>query len=1200
MGRWDALKPEAGGTKQSISVSSHRESRMHSMSSLTQPSAGVGRTRFPGMGRDTRLDEGRFRLDKKTRNGRYSASTACKRCSVDISAKNSNYPLGLCRMIDETSNLLETARRMGKYAVEKANDQFERSLRQMIDEFSVALFDENETSSSMAAGSASKHELFLAIPPNAKGRAIALPFKYISFIDGMQSREVEDIITLACHFVSRMIRSCEMCRGESGNMSIELSDIDLMLSLVVTSDQIASVLKRQDIADQNQMHTLEELVTLVTLMLRCLKRLLAYFRMQVKAEENAESVVRAVLLPILERTHIFHIASRSSCGQQATLEIFLLAMECTCDLTKQNQHASAMLAPLTLISDSGEEIRVSNPLRSRFLKAIHNLIMNEHDFAFLSQACLCLTQILAGIASVERGKIQCQGGKAKQLSKVAVEFDLCSLLRRIRDMAMQSHSLKYEKDGDSSSLFCHALGLLGSIAKVYPSVTASQWSLFLQEAYEGNSKKQSLLMTFASEKSSNSEENDKERIAALSATKALITVLPLQLWYPLARGQQRSRSGNLFSQVCCALACIMEGIRSLLSQRHRESSSVIVKVIELAATIVSIVPDEAEDLAGLASEVLALIGNMFVELVNGTVSCEVSSAALKAIASSAGGEINQQGQLSPLLAPARDWLCSPESDKFIICMLSLPSNSDVAYRDESDSLLSGVSDTLSSILRMAPFLPTKSAEMMRHFDEAMQEASKSDDNGVRELGAKCLNSLLHGRKEFFLCIRNKERDALLMSATLQPLLFDYLSDSKGAIQCCALSGCGFLRGSEWDYMSSNNSLDALRTILAFCSNKRKRTTNNVRAEACKSIGQICTTCVTTRGEQSQHGDFSSLSDSCVALICEEVSSSMIEAMEDGDASVRSMALFAVGNLALALSERGPDMPVSSHLLLDVCISVQHRLRDKNAKVVGNAIRSLGHLSRILFNESYSRSLPETGANVYKEITASLCGKVEAYVKDASLDSLELTWKQRLYGKKHAKGAAIALSFLLTAKISYCSQAQSSVESLIMCLGKVGTIDDRVALAALGTLTIVPVEVWRLFRGEHNSLTSLLIMLMLVMFHSNEGKKAHSAAINDSLCSLMLRVLSISDRIEVVDCLANEGVTPCMVDAFYKWIVQQDVGVCILSVVSHALQSEALSKKYDVVTTQKFLSRTSFEQKRVSREGCKNDEGDVEDGLEDEL
>jgi hypothetical protein len=154
-------------------------------------------------------------------------------------------------------------------------------------------------------------------------------------------------------------------------------------------------------------------------------------------------------------------------------------------------------------------------------------------------------------------------------------------------------------------------------------------------------------------------------------------------------------------------------------------------------------------------------------------------------------------------------------------------------------------------------------------------------------------------------------------------------------------------------------------------------------------------------------------------------------------------------------------------LLILCESSVCALTNMNEKVVGNGIRSLGHLVGCLSKTSrcsVSHQDRERIKSFYHAGVSCLRQKVEAGVAEATRQETNMSWRERSYTKKHAWGACSALeSFFslmcLVGDDSVLTELVFALDGLISCIAAASNLHSKIVTGAISTLSSISEHIW---------------------------------------------------------------------------------------------------------------------------------------------
>jgi len=314
-------------------------------------------------------------------------------------------------------------------------------------------------------------------------------------------------------------------------------------------------------------------------------------------------------------------------------------------------------------------------------------------------------------------------------------------------------------------------------------------------------------------------------------------------------------------------------------------------------------------------------------------------------------------------------------------------------------------------------------------------------------------------------------------------------------------------------------------------------------------------------------------------------------MLDTTAQVRSMALFAIGNLALAVKERESDnlmIPLSTTRSL--CISVYKCLDDKNEKVIGNAIRTIGHLVSILYDQvtpQQAEACAQEMTELCRKVACKLTCKINHAINDATNESTKLTWKQRSNAKRHAWGACNSLKSLFGCSYARKKENQeafsNALSELIRCVELIQILNEKIVISALSTLTSIPPMTWHYFGGK-NVLGNGLAVCINIMYRDNNKESNVKPILIGEIRAMLLSLVNLATEADFYNCFASDDLSASMVEFLYCWMVDQKLEARIYSTVSSVFQRQSdLGDKVEMYIVQKFSSRALHEHKKENQE-----------------
>jgi len=687
----------------------------------------------------------------------------------------------------------------------------------------------------------------------------------------------------------------------------------------------------------------------------------------------------------------------------------------------------------------------------------------------------------------------------------------------------------------------------------------------------------------------------------------------------MSGGNFSSRVRNALLDVLNCTLNLMTAIKDRISfgwlsnetiSSHAHSMEIVmIEVSQIAGKLCTILPFYGENSVLLqpASRLVQCAGDIFVESTKMIVSKPLItehelehtllykgiSSFSNVITESLGVDSSNTVKVTTCSAPAEKWLSDASSYDFIGLLLT-----DSCWKFPSSK---NRIDMLSSVAKRSPWTLAREPFNLASFCHvcAVQCRSQNDVDS-RILGLKLIESFILGRKSF---LANRISNSMVFSVvpeTLCPILLAALEDHVAAIRSCAVSSFGSFLKHDWvdlflsdaDSVKGQHSIywEPLECILSLCAANEEEKAN-VRSSSCKAVGDICTACIgdTFREkEDDTHEDVSFSDDFVLAFTC-KICEVMINALTDENASVRSMALHAIGNTALALKERchersAPQFPSMKHLFPSVCAC----LGDKDEKVVANAIRSISHIAYFVYCPEYFSEIENStlaALHVYRSLLSDLSEIIKFALEDAAGEiPRELTWKQRNGAKKHAWGSCTTLGMLLSFSnlLPYIddSLAESALSSLFRCIQLSNVINEKIVAAAIKALEKLPITLWHHLSCKCDSIGRGLATCFGFL-QERKSKTPHNHDV-ESLANLLLISAKRTDFCSLF--LIRESV-PFSVEYFYQWLVTHDIEAGVLEEIADAVSSQKVEQILDVSVVQMFLSRT-IQQNRRQGSPCK--------------
>eukprot|EP00980_Cylindrotheca_fusiformis_P030976 scaffold25694_cov127-Cylindrotheca_fusiformis.AAC.7 len=742
------------------------------------------------------------------------------------------------------------------------------------------------------------------------------------------------------------------------------------------------------------------------------------------AEMMAQRIVSPFLLPTLQ-------------SPSATTSLFCTTCQTISGILHHPNHASAILGPLIVdVTPDGEE-SIVNPLRIRIFSAltlrITSVVIDEQRITS------CYT-----LANAINESIKVDGSST---SGNTADLDISSLrgffLEAIQcpDGSLFPPSLVLlrsiiRKDGSGSTATIRSQKLLDLLCSLLFEPTRS--NTLRNERCSFCLKRGDELGQFLSIIHMGQTESrglDKDTI--LLATECLadmVQALPWIIW--LQRGKSNSQLAvSGFRRKLIDFLLGFAEFTGCALKRCDEGSVLPICNVLRSFFLATRVEDDSL-LTSLSINVWSTLAESFLA----TSSTKIRGELLNVLTDSTGGRVTPNGDTLPMYPPACSWLLSNDAMPFLNDLFE-------ATRCASDVSQHALK-LLSSISRTCPQIAyTDDLSRFR----ALLSVGKVASFELKHL--VILDAFLFGRKSLGASSEFGEV-TVEVAAIASNILDKSLREGNNQFQCLGLSIFGSLLSRDWEYLDKDDDQlpKHFEAVLDLCESKNTK----VRSAACKSIGDFCTHYIPlatrrSRGEGKR-----------VSAIAKCVCSRLLVALSDQNVPVRSMtfpfgeqAMFSLGNLAYSLSADkyfSLDVP----LVIDTCKKHLIVMQDSNVKLVGNSVRSAGHWGHLLAHAE-QRMMTQEGIEILGNIVDGLSLKLSNTLESLSGEKkATLTWKERSAAKKHGWGACHSLGCIFKSLsglddpffAACCSQA---VSQLILCIEKFYSLNEKIALSAIGAL-----------------------------------------------------------------------------------------------------------------------------------------------------
>jgi len=834
------------------------------------------------------------------------------------------------------------------------------------------------------------------------------------------------------------------------------------------------------------------------------------------AERVVRETVYEIFLPYLAassttattRSTSSSLRCREHCEEEETDLLLLGTVD---EMLADARYAAAMLAPhVETVSDDGRERQRSNPIRRRLFEALQAMLLSGWNgggdddstgggfFPSPRRTIACCRTLVGALRTAYR-----MDGTERHANETGTDVDVVAVQSHVQRALLLSSASFSSLDRDAqpndentddnsdaamkARMTTSALELLLSLLRRHPEASAAFFLLLLENRTSRNSAGRVASDAASSscsccghcrETSSHflklmhpSPENGTARISlatkqqqqalALDCALEVIANAPLNVWLQQKQqtSQQAQRQGTSkpvvprgsLSYPDRIVGCLVGVVRATACLVKTASDDASKGLSNLSQSLLLDVPYQC--VPALLDSAFFLVDALAQRILLGfQQNKETGMVFADTLVASSGGQMTPQGRLSPMSFALRAWLGSDEGKSFIRNLLS----STLMVHNRS---VQARARLCRSLVRSYPDLIAEDSQVQQAFEHCFTQLIQSTE---KYAGLDILVGFLEGRKDFL------ADDDLVPShfrlLDVYPVLLKSTTDDESApCKKLALKGYSFLFPRDWDLLAEANDEGCgylhIASIMELCRNA----SDSVRTDSFKALGDVCSNYFST---QRSHTDWKEMT-----LICDEVSSLVLEGCHDQVAKVRSMALFAIGNLAMALriSSLGDLFHESNRG--NITRTVRKCMEDPDEKVAGNAIRSIGHVVALLMATmkwDYTTT-EEVNSFDIKDLLRFLSEKVRyAILSKPNLTSPSvLTWKQRQSAKKQSWGACNTLGLLFEAGLATEPRLREEVseclEYLFECVENLEALHEKIVYSACATLRVL----------EASTMTSIL-------------------------------------------------------------------------------------------------------------------------------
>ena len=282
-------------------------------------------------------------------------------------------------------------------------------------------------------------------------------------------------------------------------------------------------------------------------------------------------------------------------------------------------------------------------------------------------------------------------------------------------------------------------------------------------------------------------------------------------------------------------------------------------------------------------------------------------------------------------------------------------------------------------------------------------------------------------------------------------------------------------------------------------------------------------------------------------------------------------IHALGNLALTLINNGGLRVMEDGSTESITTDILLLTDSSDDKVVGNAIRSVGHFGNILMVFGKYHVL----VNIVNALSFRIARSVAIAFHD---EQSTMTWKERSSSTKHGWGACHSLGRIFNAvtdDIPVMSDAfRRGIEQLIHCILRAQSLSDKVVLAAMAALRELKPLCLIDIVGKTGILGEALAGVCILVFRELSTPKFIQQGE-----LLLSHLLLCATSVDAAVALRNEEVSRPMLDSLYHWMVDKEMEGHAFEIFELALKRLRLNSRNDVSLEQRFASRALMQDKK---------------------
>ncbi|KAG7342230.1 heat repeat-containing protein [Nitzschia inconspicua] len=862
----------------------------------------------------------------------------------------------------------------------------------------------------------------------------------------------------------------------------------------------------------------------------CMAMLVQTQANKLPAEDTARSIVLRTFLPYLEKQQeeICH------CYHEKTTRVFVSICQALVQLLHDQGHASSILAPLVqdIALNNGMECTVVNPTRVKLLSVMSHILdavsRNVHpgsQQAVTNSACEVVTAALDSIRKLKQTPVTIVD-EGSTLSG-SLQLSLLSVLE-----------LRPTVQADLETRIAY-VKLCRSLLACYPNcMTGIGWKLLVEDYNK-------YLPLFFDPSMHNSNDVVEPLIDMnIELLADFVEVLPWKRWLNQDISHKNRGTSGLFRKVTSAL----ESLFSIVSEDFQPSSTRFPKSRSYSRLMKTLLTDIPVCNDGLKQTATQLWQSLACVIFDPSSSESKVQLAADSLVQSSGGYSSPSGELVGMCEVGRIWFSEKREASGIFIERLF---------DSIASQNNGWKHSFEILVALLKTLPNVAVENWFSYRVLLERLSRSGGIDRTTLYLDILEAFASGRRDFGDDVSQSHEDFVDFACT--------------TIHRCILSIYSYFLGVDWRQLAEKEKLRIhLHRIIMQCNAASAK----LRELACKAIGEFCTQFF---GEGNSAIVFTS------RTIAEEVCAQLLQSSKDSHPTVRAMAIFALGNLADSVRASETYHVLDEEIVCAIVQLVIEALNDRNDKVVGNAIRCVGHAGFVVLKQKSSSAFG-LARQILERLTEKLSHSLSASLNKEA--NVVLTWKQRSTAKKHGWGACYSLGMILAAIPHDCSDDENSIivgcahafQTLSLCLQHHTCLNLKFVLAAMDAICKISPTAMVLLSSNQRiigaALSNSIELLSLSMDDKDNNRSVDFRKLAQRNACLLRHLLRSSSNADARYVLLEERISSREMNNLYKWMVEQtNDDVDARSYEIFALGLSSISRwSDDISLEQRFASR----------------------------